>query len=187
MIDKNDKVGEGSQSESRDETIGGDAMFKKILVPMDGPEWEAKVLPHVEVLANAFRAEVTFFNTATYGTREEPAEASPCAVEETVRHEKDEKHLAEIANAFKAKGIRANYIYKEENMPALETIAYPATNNEDLVAVASRAHGDPAWVFGSVANTDDLKETAANNTFTFIAVAVGLLISISPLLISMLF
>ena len=72
-------------------------------------------------------------------------------------------------------------------MPALETIAYQETNNEELVAVASHAYGEPAWVFGSVANTDDLKETAASNTFTFIAVAVGLLISISPLLMSMVF
>jgi len=26
-------------------------MFEKILFPLDGPEWEAKVLPHVEDLA----------------------------------------------------------------------------------------------------------------------------------------
>ena len=162
-------------------------MFKKILVPMDGPEWEAKVLPHVEVLANAFHAEVTFFNTATYGIKEETGEASPGAVEEAVRHEKEEKHLAEITNSLKAKGIKANYIYKKEKMPALETIAYPETNNEELVAIVSHAYEEPAWVFGRVANTDDLKETTTNNTFMFIAVAVGLLISISPLLISMLF
>jgi nucleotide-binding universal stress UspA family protein len=167
---------------------GGDSMFKKILVPTDGPEWEEKVLPHVEVLANAFQAEVTFFNTATYGSKDEIGEAGQGVIKEELRNEKNEKHLADITNALKAKGIRANYIYKEEKMPARDSLTYAGKENEELVAVASHAKGDVSWVMGSVAKTeDDVKGAATNDTFTFIAVAVGLLISISPLLISMLF
>jgi nucleotide-binding universal stress UspA family protein len=162
-------------------------MFKKILVPMDGPAWEAKVLPHVEDLAKAFQAEVTLFNTPSFGIKEEICEASTGVIEKFVGREEAEKHLVEITNALKAKGIRANYIYKEEKMPVHEGIAYAGKDNDGVIAVASHGRGDVAWVLGSVGSTDTLKETSTDNTLTVIAVAVGLLISISPLLVSMLF
>jgi len=49
---------------------------------MDGPEWEAKVLPHVEDLAKAFRAEVTLFKTPTFGVREKIRAAGTGVIEE---------------------------------------------------------------------------------------------------------
>jgi nucleotide-binding universal stress UspA family protein len=163
-------------------------MFKKILVPTDGPEWEEKVLPHVEVMANAFQAEVTFFNTATYGSKDGIGGAGRGVIKEELRHERNEKHLAEITDALKAKGIKASYIYKEDKVPAREPLAYAGKENEELIAVASHAEGEVSWVMGSVAKAeDDAKGAATNDTFTFIAVAVGLLLSISPLLASMLF
>jgi len=161
-------------------------MFKKILVPMDGPAWEAKVLPHVEDLAKAFQAEVTLFNTSTFGIKEEVGKAGTGVIEEPVGHEEAEKHLVEIANALKAKGINANYVYQKE-MPANESSAYAGKDNEDLIAVASHARGEVSWVLGSLGSTDELKETSSNDTLSIIAVAVGLLLSVSPLLISMLF
>jgi nucleotide-binding universal stress UspA family protein len=161
-------------------------MFKKILVPMDGPEWEAKVLPHVEDLAKAFRAEVTLFNTPTFGIKEKIHEAGTGVIEEFIGHEEAEKRLVEITNALKAKGIKANYIYKEEKMTVPEGITYAGKDNDGLIAVPSRAKGDVTWVLGSVGSTDEVKETS-NNNLTVIAVAVGLLISIAPLIISMLF
>jgi hypothetical protein len=68
-------------------------------------------------------------------------------------------------------------------MSAHERIAYAGNENEELIA-----KGDISWVLRGVAGTEDaVKGTATNDAFTFIAVAVGLLISISPLLMSMLF
>ena len=161
-------------------------MFKKILIPMDGPAWEAKVLPHVEDLAKAFQAEVTLFNTSTFGVREEVGRAGTAVIESSVAHEEAERHLVEIANALKAKGINANYVYQKE-MPANEGGAYAAKDNEDLIAVASHARGEVSWVLGSVGSTDELKEASSNDTLSIIAVAVGLLLSVSPLLISIFF
>ena len=40
-------------------------MFEKILFPLDGPEWEAKVLPHVEDMA-----EVDFISLLEEAERE---------------------------------------------------------------------------------------------------------------------
>jgi len=120
--------------------------------------------------------------------RTKSARWSPGVIEEPLRHVKEEaeKHLVEIANSFKAKGIRANYVYQEE-MPALESIAYAEKDNGDLIAPADHGKGEVAWIFGGVASTDDLKRTSLTNTNWVIAVVVGLLISISPLLIAMLF
>jgi nucleotide-binding universal stress UspA family protein len=162
-------------------------MFKKILVPMDGPEWEAKVLPHVEDLAKAFRAEVTLFNSPTFGIKKEIREAGIGVIEEFIGHEEAEKHLVEVTNALNAKGIKANYIYKEEKMPVREGIAYAGNDNDGLIAVASRAKGDVTWVLGSVGSTDEVKETPSNTNLTVIAVAAGLMLSIAPFIMSMLF
>ena len=148
-------------------------MFKKILVPMDGPEWEAKVLPHVEDLAKAFRAEVTLFKTPTFGVREKIREAGTGVIEEFIGHEEAEKHLVELTNALNAKGIKANYIYKEEKMSVHESIAYAGNDN--------------AWVLGSVDSTDEVKEARSNTNLTVIAVAAGLMLSIAPFIMSMLF
>lgn len=41
-------------------------MFKKILVPLDGSELAAKVLPHVEDLAKALQAEVTLLPSGVF-------------------------------------------------------------------------------------------------------------------------
>ena len=68
---------------------------------------------------------------------------------------------------------------------AIMTSAYAGRDNDDLVAVASFARGEVSWVLGSVGSTDELKETSSNDTLSIVAVAVGLLLSISPLLISM--
>jgi nucleotide-binding universal stress UspA family protein len=46
---------------------GGGVMVKKIMLPLDGSELAAKVLPHVEDLAKALRAEVTLFAVRVCG------------------------------------------------------------------------------------------------------------------------
>jgi nucleotide-binding universal stress UspA family protein len=127
-------------------------MFKKILVPLDGSELAAKVLPHVEDLAKTMQAEVTLFSTGTYGIKEEIGEASQGIIEDAVKHAKEEaeKYLIETTNTLKAKGIRANYAY-QEGMPAREIIAYAEKNGYDLIALASHGKGEVAWVLGSVA------------------------------------
>jgi len=132
-------------------------MFKKILVPLDGSELAAKVLPHVEDMARAMQAEVTLFTSGsisslTYGVRAEISESRPGIIVDVEKHAKEEaeKYLVETTNALKARGIRANYAYKE-GMPAREIIAYAEKNGYDLITLASHGRGEVAWVLGSVA------------------------------------
>ena len=132
-------------------------MVKKILVPLDGSELAAKVLPHVGDLAKAVQAEVTLLTiggipSLTYVARGEISETRPGVIVDAEKHAKEEaeKYLFETTKALKAKGINANYVYKE-GTPAREIIKYAEENNFDLIALASHGRGEVAWVLGSVA------------------------------------
>jgi nucleotide-binding universal stress UspA family protein len=135
----------------------GEAMFKKILVPLDGSELAAKVLTQVEDLAKVFNAEVTLFtcgsiSSLTYTARGEIAEPKSRVIVEAERHTKEgaEKYLAETADALRAKGINVNYVYRE-GTPAREIIKHAEGDGYDLIALASHGRGEVAWVLGSVA------------------------------------
>ena len=52
-------------------------MFKKILVPLDGSEIAAKVLPKVVELAKAFKAKVTLCHVCYSGVGAMIGEATP--------------------------------------------------------------------------------------------------------------
>jgi nucleotide-binding universal stress UspA family protein len=132
-------------------------MLKKMLVPLDGSELAAKVLPYVEDLARALQAEVTLFTiggipSLTYVARGEISEARPGVIVDVEQHAKEEaeKYLVETTKALKAKGINANYVYKE-GIPAQAIIKYAKENSFDLIALASHGRGEVAWVLGSVA------------------------------------
>ena len=89
-------------------------MFKKILVPLDGSDLAAKILPQVEELAKHTNAQVTLLSvgssnicpigkTAAKGA----GEAAPCP--ETPLAD----HLEQITGKLRAAGIEANWVYKE--------------------------------------------------------------------------
>ena len=126
-------------------------MFKKILVPLDGSDLAAKILPQVEELAKHTNAQVTLLSvgssnicpigkTAAKGA----VEAAPCP--ETPLAD----HLEQITGKLRAAGIEANWVYKEGH-PAREIVAYAQENQMDLIAIASHGAGEVAWLLGGVA------------------------------------
>lgn len=127
-------------------------MFKKILVPLDGSELAAKILPQVEDLAKTYEAEITLITVGHYAIGEEVGEASPAVIREAAAHEKQESqaYLEKTASALKEKGLKVDWLY-EEGMPARQIIAYAADNKMDLIALATHGKGEVAWVLGSVA------------------------------------
>lgn len=127
-------------------------MFKKVLVPLDGSELAAKILPQVEDLAKAFDAEVTLItvgSVAELGLAEPP---TPDVFAEAAAHEKraSERYLEKTANDLKGKGLTVNWVY-EEGMPARQIIGYAADNKMDLIALATHGKGEVAWIMGSTA------------------------------------
>ena len=123
-------------------------MFKKILVPLDGSELAAKIMPQVIDLATTHLAEVTLLHVAytEYG------EASPGTMAEAVAQEakRCEIFLGELAKEIQAQGVNVK-VDCVEGSPAREIIGYAKANKMDLIAMASHGKGGLAWMLGSVA------------------------------------
>jgi nucleotide-binding universal stress UspA family protein len=127
-------------------------MFKRILVPLDGSELAAKIMPQIEDLVKMCDAELTLI-TVGKGLTDTPAAAAPDLYEQAADHEQRaaQRYLETIASNLRSKGFKViNTAYKT-GMPAREIIAYAADNSMDLIALATHGKGEVAWVMGSVA------------------------------------
>lgn len=126
-------------------------MFTKILVPLDGSELAARVLPKVAELAKTFNAQVTLLHachTEAFGV----GEATPGVMAAAPAAEKKvcETFLSKAANDLKGQGVNVNFTCVE-GVPAREIVGYAAKNGMDLIAMATHGAGEVAWVLGSVA------------------------------------
>ena len=125
-------------------------MFKKILVPLDGSDLAAKIIPQVETLAKHTNAQVTLLsvgssNICAFGPAKGAEAAAPCPETPLANQ------LEQITGKLKAAGLEANWVYKQGRHPAQEIVAYADENQVDLIALASHGAGEVAWVLGSVA------------------------------------
>jgi nucleotide-binding universal stress UspA family protein len=127
-------------------------MFRKILVPLDGSDLAAQILPQVEELAKAFKSEITLITVGNLLTVATSEEYSYKNVEQFATDMKAtaEKKLGVYTSAMKAKGLNAGSVYVE-GLPAREIIAYASEKGYDLIAMATHGRGEIAWVLGSVA------------------------------------
>lgn len=127
-------------------------MFNKILVPLDGSELAAKILPQVEDLARTHQSEVVLISVGHFATGAEIGEASPDIIEEAAVREKEasERYLEKTAASLREKGLKVDWIYRE-GIPAHSIVAYAEEQEMDLIAMATHGRGEIAWVLGSVA------------------------------------
>lgn len=126
-------------------------MFKKILVPLDGSELAAKILPKVEELAKLCDAQVTLISVST-GATDVPGIASPEIFIKAAEHEAKfcETYLAATANELQGKGLKVDKVCLR-GVPASTIVNYAKENNFDLIALATHGKGEVAWVLGSTA------------------------------------
>ena len=126
-------------------------MFKKILVPLDGSDLAAKILPQVEELAKQVKAQVTLLAVGSSDTCAGGG-APPEAIKEGAACPELPlaRYLEQTAANLRAQGVQVEWVYKQGN-PAKEIVAYAAQNNVDLIALASHGGGEIAWLLGSVA------------------------------------
>jgi len=127
-------------------------MFKKILVPLDGSELAAKILPQVEDLAMSEQAEIMLLTVGNISGVAHLAETNPSLVDSAIGALKNaaEEYLTTVVTGMKEKGLKVNWIYRE-GLPAQEIIQYAAEESCDLIAMATHGRGEVAWVLGSVA------------------------------------
>jgi nucleotide-binding universal stress UspA family protein len=123
-------------------------MFTKILVPLDGSELAAKILPEVADLAKTQAAEITLLFAYDAALREN----TPTMIQDAFALEakRCEASLGQVAKGLEAQGLKAA-IACVEGSPAREIIHYANANGMDLIAMATHGRGEVAWVLGSVA------------------------------------
>ena len=122
-------------------------MFKKILVPLDGSELAAKIIPQVADLAKSQNAAVVLLYV--YPDWGEPTSEE---VKNVIALEKKqcEASLAQAAKDLQAQGVKST-VACITGTPAQEIITYADKNGLDLIAMATHGRGEVAWVLGSVA------------------------------------
>ncbi len=124
-------------------------MFSKILVPLDGSDLAAKVLPTVVELAKTFNSQVTLFHSCH---TEAVGEASPGVLAAAPAAEKKacEAFLAQAGKDLQAQGIKVDWVCVE-GVPARQIIGYADQNKIDLICMSTHGRGEVAWVLGSTA------------------------------------
>jgi len=129
-------------------------MYTTILVPLDGSKRSEAILPHVEQLAQHYKAKTIFLQVVPFrtfpGGEAGPGDLFLRAFEQDSKAA--ESYLSVLEDAFRKKEIRAvKYIAQG---PVVETIINVAEKEKvDLVAIASHGRTGLSRVFyGSVAS-----------------------------------
>jgi nucleotide-binding universal stress UspA family protein len=128
-------------------------MFKKILVPLDGSEIAAKILPKVAELAKTFKAKVTLFHVCYAGVGGFAGEGTPATIRAAAAQEAKfcETFLAKAGQDLKNQGLDANWACAE-GVPPQQIIAYAQDKGYDLIALGTHGAGEVAWYMGHVAD-----------------------------------
>ncbi len=123
-------------------------MFNKILVPLDGSELAASILPQVAELAKKFNSELTLIHVYHTGQTGEVFSGGISGAPEQVKV--CEAYLSLISKDLQNQGLKVNWICLA-GMPAREIISYADKNNVELIAMATHGRGEVAWLLGSTA------------------------------------
>ncbi|MBN2471872.1 MAG: universal stress protein [Anaerolineae bacterium] len=130
------------------------AMYRTILVPLDGSERAEAILPHVEELARRYHAEVVLLQVIepAYNIPTIPATGIDFSQEIFEGWVTEAKaYLAGVESRLQEKGIEVRT--RVESGPVVEAIIHVASNVQaDLIAMASHGRTGMSRVFyGSVA------------------------------------
>ncbi len=128
-------------------------MFKKILVPLDGSEIAAKILPKVVEVAKTFKAKVTLLHVCYSGVGAFAGEASPGVIRAEEAQEKKfcSTFLAKAGKELKDQGLDVDWAC-EDGVPARQIVAFAQDKGYDLIALGTHGAGEVAWYMGGVAD-----------------------------------
>lgn len=127
-------------------------MFRKILVPLDGSEMAAKILPEVSAVAKCLNARVILLHVCYFPTFPTMEVRPRKMARQTVENGAKEctLFLAKAAEELRRQGLKVSHECVE-GVPAREIIAYAEAHNVDLIAMATHGRGEVAWILGSTA------------------------------------
>lgn len=127
--------------------------FKHIMVPLDGSELAASILPSATELAQATGARLTLVHvvssTAVLGARIFPLMPDDI----TPAMEKAHDHLETVADELRAQGLDVAVHVQEHEAPARAICALGKSLDADLIALATHGYGGlKRALLGSVAD-----------------------------------
>jgi nucleotide-binding universal stress UspA family protein len=130
-------------------------MYKKILVPLDGSSTAECVIPHVQIIARASKAEVELLavvEPVEIPTRGEMAIDEDLLKQiETSTKQDIHKYLNDISTRLSHSGIKAHPIILT-GKTSDTLIDYISNNDIDIVIMATHGRsGIKKWIWGSVA------------------------------------
>jgi nucleotide-binding universal stress UspA family protein len=128
-------------------------MFTKILVPLDGSEIAAKVLPKVVEMAKTFNAKVTLLHVCYSGVGAFAGEGTPATIRAEAAQEQKfcETFLVKSGQDLKGQGVDADW-FCQDGVPAREIIAFAQDKGYDLIVMGTHGAGEVAWYMGGVAD-----------------------------------
>jgi len=124
-------------------------MFKKILVPLDGSEVAAKILPYVEDMAKNQNTKVTLMTTSHFPGAVGLITQNTLKQIQADEKASSEKYLGRIASDLQTSGLDVDWVYKE-GLASTQIVATAEEQNADLIAMATHSDGEVAWNLGSV-------------------------------------
>ena len=128
-------------------------MFSKILVPLDGSEIAATVLPRVFEIAMAFKSKVTLLHVCYSGVGPMVGQATPGVMKAAEAHEQKfcDTFLAKSGQDLKGLGLDADWVCQDGD-PAREIIGLAQDKGYDLIVMGTHGAGEVVWYMGGVAN-----------------------------------
>jgi nucleotide-binding universal stress UspA family protein len=122
-------------------------MFNKILVPLDGSEIAASILPQVAELARKLQAELILIHVSP---GEKSAMATPSGSTAVAVHQTCQAYLNMLGKDLQRQGLKVEVVCLTGN-PAQEIIRYADEHQMDLITMATHGSGEVAWLLGSIA------------------------------------
>ena len=122
-------------------------MFKKILVPLDGSELAASILPQVAELANKSQAELTLLHVSP---GEEGDVAAPAGSTAAEVFQACNSYLNLLGKDLQHQGLKIDVVCLQGNT-AREIIRYADEHKVDLIVMTTHGSGEVAWLLGSIA------------------------------------
>ena len=132
------------------------ALYKVILIPLDGSPLAEKALPHAAEIARRFGARLTLFAVIeSYQVYPQPGVVGPIlSVQFNIDEEvaKTREYLRGFADKLRADGIDV-VIEVHQGDPAAEICDYAKSIGADLIVMSTHGRsGIRRWVYGSVAD-----------------------------------
>lgn len=124
-------------------------MFKKILVPLDGTELAAKILPYVKNLAKSQNMKIILMTASHFPGAVGLITQNTLKQIQADEKATSEKYLSQIAGDLQNNGLDVDWVYREGLAPN-QIVSAAKELDVDLIAMATHADGEASWSLGSV-------------------------------------